>query len=195
MRSREWNSSAIFLSWDEWGGFYDHVAPPNLDADGYGPRVPGTVISPYARRGHIDHQLLSYDAYVKFIENDFVGGAGLDPAKAPPKRGPGSGQSVVRAAVEHPDVDAAGDLLQRRQLTGRGAVVGESAGYRRRGAVRRAHPEAEDDEGGEGRQRDQEVAHGVAARLIRLLGLGHVLDVVVLRLGRSFEGKGHGVSF
>jgi phospholipase C len=80
MRSPDWKSSAIFLSWDEWGGFYDHVPPPHLDADGYGLRVPGIVISPYARRGFIDHQLLSHDAYVKFIENDFLHGARLDPA-------------------------------------------------------------------------------------------------------------------
>ena len=80
MRSPDWSSSAIFLSWDEWGGFYDHVPPPNIDVDGYGLRVPGIVISPYARHGFIDHQLLSHDAYVKFIENDFLNGARLDPA-------------------------------------------------------------------------------------------------------------------
>ena len=80
MRSPDWDSSAIFLSWDEWGGFYDHAVPPNVDADGYGLRVPGIVISPYARRGYIDHQLLSHDAYVKFIEDDFLNGARLDPS-------------------------------------------------------------------------------------------------------------------
>ena len=79
MRSPDWNSTAIFLTWDDWGGFYDHVAPPHVDVNGYGLRVPGMVISPYARRGFIDHQTLSHDAYVKFIEDDFLGGARIDP--------------------------------------------------------------------------------------------------------------------
>jgi phospholipase C len=80
MRSSEWKSTAIFLAWDDWGGFYDHVVPPTVDAGGYGLRVPGLVISPYARRGYIDHQTLSFDAYLKFIEDDFLGGERIDPA-------------------------------------------------------------------------------------------------------------------
>ena len=78
-RSREWKSTAIFLSWDDWGGFYDHVRPPTIDQNGYGFRVPGLVISPYARRGYIDHQRLSFDAFAKFIEDDFLGGQRLNP--------------------------------------------------------------------------------------------------------------------
>jgi phospholipase C len=80
MRGPDWGSSAIFLSWDDWGGFYDNVPPPQVDAAGYGVRVPGIVISPYARQGYIDHQVLSHDAYLKFIEDDFLGGRRLDPA-------------------------------------------------------------------------------------------------------------------
>ena len=80
MRSPDWDSTAIFLSWDDWGGFYDHVAPPSVDENGYGLRVPGLVISPYAKRGYIDHQTLSFDAYAKFIEDDFLGGQRLDPS-------------------------------------------------------------------------------------------------------------------
>ena len=80
MRSPDWTSTAIFLAWDDWGGFYDHVAPPNVDQNGYGLRVPGIVISPYAKHGYIDHQTLSFDAYDKFIEDDFLGGQRLDPA-------------------------------------------------------------------------------------------------------------------
>ncbi len=80
MRSPAWSSTAIFLSWDDWGGFYDHVRPPQVDQNGYGLRVPGLVISPYARTGYIDHQTLSHDAYLKFIEDDFLGGARIDPA-------------------------------------------------------------------------------------------------------------------
>ena len=79
MRSRAWNTTAIFLAWDDWGGFYDHVVPPVIDGLGYGFRVPGLVISPYARRGFIDHQVLSFDAYLKFIEDDFLGGQRLNP--------------------------------------------------------------------------------------------------------------------
>jgi phospholipase C len=66
MRSPDWKSTAIFLSWDDWGGFYDN-------------RVPGLLISPYARRGYIDSQTLTTDAYLKFIEDDFLGGVRLDP--------------------------------------------------------------------------------------------------------------------
>ncbi|MFL6238662.1 MAG: alkaline phosphatase family protein [Actinomycetes bacterium] len=80
MQGPDWSSTAIFLSWDDWGGFYDHVVPPQVDLNGYGLRVPGLVISPYAKQGHVDHQTLSFDAYVKFIEDRFLGGARLDPA-------------------------------------------------------------------------------------------------------------------
>ncbi|HLG75971.1 MAG TPA: alkaline phosphatase family protein [Ktedonobacteraceae bacterium] len=79
MKGPDWNSTAIFLAWDDWGGFYDHVVPPHVDENGYGLRVPGLVISPYARRGFVDHQVLSFDAYLKFIEDDFLGGSRLDP--------------------------------------------------------------------------------------------------------------------
>jgi phospholipase C len=79
MAGPEWRSTAVFLAWDDWGGFYDHVAPPTVDGQGYGLRVPGLVISPYAKRGYIDHQTLSFDAYLKFIEDDFLGGQRLDP--------------------------------------------------------------------------------------------------------------------
>jgi phospholipase C len=79
MRSPDWKSTAIFLAWDDWGGFYDHVKPPRVDGNGYGLRVPALVISPYARRGLVDHQTLSFDAYLKFIEDDFLGGQRLNP--------------------------------------------------------------------------------------------------------------------
>jgi len=79
MKSPDWNSTVIFLAWDDWGGFYDHVPPPKVDENGYGMRVPALVISPYARRGFIDHQALSFDAYVKFIEDDFLDGERIDP--------------------------------------------------------------------------------------------------------------------
>jgi phospholipase C len=80
MQSPCWDSTAIFLTWDDWGGFYDHVTPPPINRDGYGMRVPGIVISPYAKKGLIDHQTLSFDAFNKFIEDDFLGGQRLDRA-------------------------------------------------------------------------------------------------------------------
>jgi phospholipase C len=79
MNSPDWDSTAIFLAWDDWGGFYDHVKPPTVDQLGYGLRVPAIAISPYAKIGYIDHQTLSFDAYDKFIEDDFLGGQRLDP--------------------------------------------------------------------------------------------------------------------
>jgi hypothetical protein len=79
MRSDLWKNTAIFVTWDEWGGFYDHVKPPVIDGQGLGIRVPGFVISPYARRGFIDHHTASFDSYVKFIENVFLRGRRLDP--------------------------------------------------------------------------------------------------------------------
>ena len=79
MQGPDWDSTAIFLTWDDWGGFYDHVAPPTVDQNGYGIRVPGIVISPYAKKAYIDHQTLSHDAYLKFIEDDFMSGQRIDP--------------------------------------------------------------------------------------------------------------------
>jgi len=79
MQGPDWESTAIFLTWDDWGGFYDHVAPRRVDDNGYGIRVPGLLISPWAKPGHVDHQVLSFDAYLKLIEDLFLGGQRLDP--------------------------------------------------------------------------------------------------------------------
>jgi phospholipase C len=90
MQGPDWSSTAIFLAWDDWGGFYDHVAPPRVDINGYGLRVPAMVISPYAKQAYIDHQTLSFDAYAKFIEDRFLGGQRLDPqndGRADPRPG------------------------------------------------------------------------------------------------------------
>ena len=80
MKSPDWRHTAIFVSWDDWGGFYDHVNPPVVDGLGYGLRVPGLVISPWAKARQVDHQVLSHDAYVKFIEDVFLHHRRLDPA-------------------------------------------------------------------------------------------------------------------
>ncbi len=81
MSGPNWKDCAIFLAWDDWGGFYDHVVPVTVDPNGYGLRVPAMVISPYAKKSFIDHQTLSFDAYVKFIEDDFLDSQRLDPKK------------------------------------------------------------------------------------------------------------------
>ncbi len=108
MRSPNWSSSAVFLAWDDWGGFYDHVVPPAVDRNGYGLRVPALLISPYARRGVIDHQILSFDAYAKFIEDDFLAGLRLDPAT--------DGRPDPRPTVRE-DVPALGDLTRDFDFT------------------------------------------------------------------------------
>jgi phospholipase C len=79
MKGPDWDSTAIFLTWDDWGGFYDHVRPPRVDDMGYGLRVPGLVMSPWARRGMIDHTTLSFDSYLRLIEDRFLDGQRLDP--------------------------------------------------------------------------------------------------------------------
>ncbi|GAC1327408.1 MAG: hypothetical protein NVSMB22_18890 [Chloroflexota bacterium] len=71
MRSRYWRNTAIFLTWDDFGGFYDHVAPPRIDPISLGPRVPTIVISPYARARHVDHSVLDFESMLRFIEQDF----------------------------------------------------------------------------------------------------------------------------
>jgi phospholipase C len=78
-RSPLWYRTAIFLTWDEWGGFYDNVRPPRVDGNGYGIRVPGLLISAWARGDTIDHQTLSFDAYLKLIEDLYLSGQRLNP--------------------------------------------------------------------------------------------------------------------
>jgi hypothetical protein len=87
MQSSYWRNTVIFLTWDDWGGFYDHLQPPLVDslangvtALGYGLRVPGLTISAYARAGMIDHAVLSFDSYATFFEDVFMGGTRLNPA-------------------------------------------------------------------------------------------------------------------
>ena len=71
MRSPMWKDTAIFVTWDDYGGFYDHVPPPQVDGFGLGIRVPLLVISPYARNGVIDHQVGEFSSVLRFIEGNW----------------------------------------------------------------------------------------------------------------------------
>ncbi len=71
MRSDMWMHAAIFLTWDEWGGFYDHVPPPQIDPVGLGFRVPMLVISPYAKKGYIDGARGEFSTPLKFIADNW----------------------------------------------------------------------------------------------------------------------------
>ena len=75
MQGPDWNSTAIFVTWDDPGGFYDHVAPPYEDQFGLGPRIPLLIISPYAKAGYISHTQYEPSSVLKFIEERF----GLQP--------------------------------------------------------------------------------------------------------------------
>jgi phospholipase C len=66
-----WPSTVIFISWDEWGGWYDHVVPPYIDAQGLGFRVPMLVVSPFARRGYVTHAQYETTSMLRFVENNF----------------------------------------------------------------------------------------------------------------------------
>ena len=71
MASSSWNTSAFMWTYDDWGGWYDHVAPPSVDQYGYGFRSPSLLVSPYARQGHVDHTTLDFTSQLKFIENNW----------------------------------------------------------------------------------------------------------------------------
>jgi len=71
MQSKYWKSTAIFITWDDWGGWFDHVPPPQVDKFGYGFRVPLLTISPYAKQGFIDHIVGDHTSILKFVETVF----------------------------------------------------------------------------------------------------------------------------
>jgi phospholipase C len=75
MRSTSWDTSAFVWTYDDWGGWYDHVAPPQVDEFGYGFRVPTLLISPYAKRAYVDSTTLDFTSLLRFIEDNW----GLEP--------------------------------------------------------------------------------------------------------------------
>ena len=62
----------MFVTWDDYGGFYDHVAPPQIDQFGYGFRIPCLVISPYSKPGFIDSTVNDHTSIMKFVEDNFA---------------------------------------------------------------------------------------------------------------------------
>ena len=74
-RSKYWNDCAIFVLWDDWGGWYDHVAPPVRDSYELGFRVPLIIVSPYAQRGRVSHTQYEFGTILKFVENTFKTGS------------------------------------------------------------------------------------------------------------------------
>jgi phospholipase C len=124
-QSPYWNSTAIFVAWDDWGGFYDHVDPPNVDTNktktpiqGYGLRVPGLLISPWARAGMIDSAVLSFDNYAILIENLFANGARLDPVKlGNPDKRPDIRDEITSVTFLDGSTAPLGDLLNEFDFT------------------------------------------------------------------------------
>ncbi|MEX2202672.1 MAG: alkaline phosphatase family protein [Actinomycetota bacterium] len=71
MESPMWRETAVFLTWDDYGGFYDHVPPPQVDVYGFGIRAPMLVMSPYAKQGHVSHELAEFSSVVRLIEENW----------------------------------------------------------------------------------------------------------------------------
>ncbi len=125
MQSPYWANTAIFIAWDDWGGFYDNAIPPIVDRNdtttpiqGYGLRVPGLLVSAYARAGMIDHGVMSFDAYATFIEDLFMNSARLDPVQL----GEPDSRPTIRDAlttVTYPDGSTApiGKLINEFDFT------------------------------------------------------------------------------
>ena len=95
MRSSAWPTSALMWTYDGWGGWYDHVPPPKVDGRGYGFRVPALLVSPYAKRGAVDHTLLDYTAMLHFIESNWK----LAPLSTRDKRSAGLASAFDFSAV------------------------------------------------------------------------------------------------
>jgi len=82
-QSPYWNSSVVVVTWDDWGGFYDHVAPPQLDYTGLGFRIPMLIVSPYAKPGYVSHTQYEFASILKFVEETFgLGSLGTTDVRA-----------------------------------------------------------------------------------------------------------------
>lgn len=125
MQSPYWQNTAIYITWDDWGGFYDHVVPPNVDMNssntpiqGFGLRVPGLLVSAWAKPGYIDHQLLSLDNYAILFENLFMNGARLDPtALGEPDSRPTIRDEITSVTFPNGSSEPVGDLMNEFDFT------------------------------------------------------------------------------
>jgi phospholipase C len=125
MQSPYWNNTAIYIAWDDWGGFYDHVPPPIVDyndprteVQGYGIRVPGLMVSAYAKKGLIDHSVLSFDSYAVLIEQLFMNGTHLDPvAMGQPDSRPTIRDELTSAVYPDGSTTPLGSLLNEFDFT------------------------------------------------------------------------------
>jgi acid phosphatase len=70
-KSPQWSQMAVIVTYDENGGFWDHVAPPKADRWGPGTRIPAFIVSPYARMGTVDHTLYDTTSILRFITRRF----------------------------------------------------------------------------------------------------------------------------
>jgi phospholipase C len=114
MASSAWKDSAFLYSYDDWGGWYDHVRPPKVDASGYGFRVPALLVSPYARRGYVDHTQLDQTAGIKFIEENW----GLQPLG-----GRDAAAKTFTAAFDFSSPPRGPSLIMEGSSGGDGAIV------------------------------------------------------------------------
>jgi phospholipase C len=71
MQGPDWNSTVVFITYDDFGGLYDHVPPPQIDQLGLGPRVPMLIISPFAKRGYVSHTQYEHSSVLKFVESRY----------------------------------------------------------------------------------------------------------------------------
>jgi phospholipase C len=111
-RSSAWDTSAFMWTYDGWGGWYDHVPPPKVDARGYGFRVPALLVSPYARRGVVDHTVLDYTAMLKFIETNWQ----VAPLSTRDAASPGLASAFDFAAEPRPAQIVSPDRVLERPL-------------------------------------------------------------------------------
>jgi phospholipase C len=70
-QSASWDRTAVVVTWDDFGGFYDHVPPPHVDIYGMGPRVPALIVSPWARPGYVFHETAEFSSVLKMISTIF----------------------------------------------------------------------------------------------------------------------------
>jgi phospholipase C len=105
-KSQFWNSTVIFVFWDDWGGWYDHVAPPQVDYDGTGIRVPLLCISPYAAKGVVSHVPYETGSILKYVESTF----GLAPLSAADRRATSAGYGCLTQTTPRPFVPFATTL-------------------------------------------------------------------------------------